>query len=179
MQTTRRGKPILQWLLALACVLPLPAWAQPAVTTQAVNVRSGPDRGFPLVTWWRAGTHVTVFGCTHGWRWCDVAAGRDRGWVYARYLSMRQGNRSIPVFGNGARLGIALIPFVLGSYWDSHYRNRPWWNERDHWASRPPTWQPQPRPPIVQPPRPPQRTQPPPFGPPPAGRPPTGSPPRG
>ena len=171
MPGNKRAMPGWRWLLAVACLVPLPVWAQFAVTTQAVNVRAGPDRSFPLVTWLRAGTHVTVFGCTSGWRWCDVAAGRDRGWVYARYLSMRQGNRSTPIFGNGARLGIPIVSFVIGSYWDSHYRNRPWWNERDHWAARPPTWQP-------APPRPP-RSQPPPFGPPPAGWPPIGRAPGG
>ena len=188
MNTTSPGRAVWlpRLLIALACLLPLAATAQIAVTTQAVNVRAGPDRGFPLVTWLRPGTHVNVLGCVHGWRWCDVAVGRDRGWVYARYLSVRHRNQSSLVLHNGARLGIPLISFTLGPYWDSHYRNRPWWDDRNQWANRPPTWHPppqhrppswqpppqqRPRQPIAQPPRHP-RAEPPPFGPPPAGRPP-------
>ena len=48
--------------IALSLLLPIPALAQTAFTTQAVNVRAGPDRAFPLVTWLRPGTPVNVIG---------------------------------------------------------------------------------------------------------------------
>ena len=38
--------------------------AQTAITTAAVNVRAGPDRHFPAVTWLLGGTAVNVAGCT-------------------------------------------------------------------------------------------------------------------
>lgn len=170
-------------LILASVAVALPALAQSAFVTQSVNLRSGPDRAFPLVTWLPGGTRVAVFGCTSGWRWCDVAAGRNRGWVHSRYLSGPIRNRA-PIIG-----------FSVGSYWDLHYRAWPWYAQRgswDGWGSpsfrpppppppivrpspprrpvvRPPP-PPPPRPPMVRPPRPPQG--PPDFGPPPAARPP-------
>jgi uncharacterized protein YraI len=178
-------------LIALALLLPVPALAQSAFTTQAVNVRAGPDRAFPLVTWLQPGTPVNVIGCTNGWRWCDVVAGPWRGWVYSRYLS------------GPIRSWAPVITFSVGSYWGAHYRGRPWYSSRSSWNNwgspgfrppppppprpRPPPPPPQrPRPPAGRPPaRPPQG--PPDFGPPPAGqrpgqggnRPPGGRPPSG
>ena len=160
--------------IALSLLLPIPALAQTAFTTQAVNVRAGPDRAFPLVTWLRPGTPVNVIGCTSGWRWCDVVAGGWRGWVYSRYLS------------GPIRSRAPVITFSVGSYWGAHYRGRPWYSSQPGWnnwgspgfrpppppprppAARPPALQPPvARPPMVRPPgRPPQAT--PDFGPPPA-----------
>jgi uncharacterized protein YraI len=72
----------LRLLLALAVVSCTPlAAAQTATTTTSVNVRAGPDSALPTVTWLLSGTSVTVVGCLANWRWCDVVAGRDRGWV--------------------------------------------------------------------------------------------------
>jgi uncharacterized protein YraI len=186
--------------IALSLLLPIPALAQTAFTTQAVNVRAGPDRAFPLVTWLRPGTPVNVIGCTSGWRWCDVVAGGWRGWVYSRYLS------------GPIRSRAPVITFSVGSYWGAHYRGRPWYSSQPGWNNwgspgfRPPPPPPRPRPPVARPPalqppvarppvsRPPGRPPegPPNFGPPPAGqrpgeggnrpqsgRPPSGEPPSG
>jgi len=192
---------LYRWFIALSLLASIPALAQTAFTTQAVNVRAGPDRAFPLVTWLRPGTPVNVIGCTSGWRWCDVVAGGWRGWVYSRYLS------------GPIRSRAPVITFSVGSYWGAHYRGRPWYSSQPGWnnwgspgfrpppppprprppAARPPALQPPvARPPMVRPPgRPPQAT--PDFGPPPAagqrpgqggnrppgGRPPSGEPPSG
>ena len=154
--------------IALSLLLPIPALAQTAFTTQAVNVRAGPDRAFPLVTWLRPGTPVNVIGCINGWRWCDVVAGGWRGWVYSRYLSG-------PIRGRAP-----VITFSVGSYWGAHYRGRPWYSSQPGWNNwgspgfRPPP-PPRPRPPAARPPP----LQPPVAQPPmirPPGRPPEGPP---
>ena len=140
--------------IALSLLLPIPALAQSAFTTQAVNVRAGPDRAFPLVTWLRPGTPVNVIGCINGWRWCDVVAGGWRGWVYSRYLS------------GPIRSRAPVITFSVGSYWGAHYRGRPWYSNQSSWNNwgspgfRPP---PRPRPPVARPPsgEPPSRGRPP------------------
>jgi len=160
---------------------PAAAFAQGAFTTQAVNMRAGPDRGFPLVAWFPAGTPVNVIGCIDGWRWCDVVTRWERGWVYARFLSVTFRNQPTTILHNGAWLGLPLITFSVGPYWGSHYRGRPWYGRQGQWSTwsppppvvrpppRPPGWRPpsQPsRPPTVRPPpRPP--TQGPGMGPPP------------
>ena len=76
---------VLMLAMALAASPPAVA-AETATITSSVNVRSGPDRSLPTVTWLLGGTRVTVVGCVANWRWCDVVAGRDRGWVYSRCL---------------------------------------------------------------------------------------------
>lgn len=163
--------PLRRLLLALAFALPLAASAQNAFTTQAVNMRAGPDRSFPLVAWIPAGAAVQVFGCLDGWRWCDTAWGPHRGWVWSQTLQTTFQNQPWIIFHGGPTLGIPLVTFSIGAYWDSFYRNRPWWDHRDYWFHRPPpppppAWRPPPPgwhpPPAVRPPPPAVRPPPPP-----------------
>jgi uncharacterized protein YraI len=187
-------------LLVGALALPAAAWAQVAYTTQAVNIRAGPDRQYPQVAWLPSGVSVNVIGCVEGYRWCDVAAGPNRGWVYAKFLAYPYQNQPVPIISGGAILGLPLITFSIGPYWDNYYRGRPWYGNRSYWYGRPtPYYRPpqyyQPRPPVYVPPSsrppgylppthrppgyvpPPQR--PPGYAPPPGGRPPGGRPPSG
>jgi uncharacterized protein YraI len=137
----------LQFLLALvvaSCVPP--AAAQTAMTTNSVNVRAGPEQMFPTVTWLLSGTSVTVTGCTANWRWCDVTAGRDRGWVYARFLSYPFNGSAVTIGQGGPNLGLPQIEFSLGPYWDAHYRGKRWFAQKADWQRRwdrrppPPAW---------------------------------------
>ena len=123
-------------LFAFMLLLSLEAGAQTAFTTNDVNVRAGPDRVFPMVGWLPRGTSVRVFGCTSGWRWCDVAARRSRGWVHSSFLS------------NVGRGRIPIVAFSVGPYWNSHYRGRPWYPSQSQWMSwgTPGFWPPPPPP---------------------------------
>lgn len=195
---SRGTRALWSLLAAIAVSWPLAVSAQlGAITTQPANMRAGPDRNFPLVAWLPGGAAVNVVGCTDGWRWCDVTSGFNRGWVYARFLSMGFQNQPTMVLSSGAMLGVPLISFSVNTYWGAHYRSRPWWDNRSYWSNRPPTWQgPPPRPPAARPPprpppaaRPPSRPtpRPPTSGPsgggesnavrPPSSRPPSGRPP--
>jgi len=166
--------PITRWRTALhaglfgaALCLSATASAQVAFTTQATNMRAGPDRDFPLVAWIGPNTPVQVFGCVNGWRWCDVQWGPNRGWVYAGFLSYTWNNQPTIILQGGPVLGLPLVTWSIGPYWDNFYRNRPWWGNRAYWYNRPPPSHPAWRPP---PPRPPQyvpQPRPPHFGPPP------------
>ena len=105
-------------------------------TNRNVNMRAGPDRVFPMVTWLPPNTQVRVLGCTSDWRWCDVVAGRNRGWVHVSYLS------------NVSRRRTPIVTFSVGSYWDLYYRNRPWYSSRAAWVDwGRPSWRPPPPPP--------------------------------
>jgi uncharacterized protein YraI len=192
MQSTRNGCMRLAGgsILAVATLaLPIAAWAQVAYTTQAINMRAGPDRAYPQVAWLPSGVAVNVVGCVDGYRWCDVAAGPNRGWVYARFISYPYQNQPVPIITGGAILGLPLITFSIGPYWDNYYRGRPWYGNRSYWYSRPTPYYrpppqyyrpPPPRPPVyIQPsPRPPAYLppthRPPGYVPPPSGRPPGG-----
>ena len=120
-------------LIAATALFPLAAAAELAVTTQGVNMRAGPDVSYPQVAILGRGLRVDVVGCTEGWQWCDVIAGPNRGWVYAGYLSYTYYNQPTIISYGGPTLGIPLLTFAIGPYWDHYYRGRPWWNNRSYW----------------------------------------------
>lgn len=133
------------------------AAAQVAYTTQAANMRAGPDREFPLVAWIAPNTPVQVFGCVDGWRWCDVQWGPNRGWIYAGFLAYTWNSQPTIILQGGPVLGLPLVTWSIGPYWDSYYRNRPWWGNRTYWYNRPPPIHPAWRPPPHYAPPPPHR----------------------
>lgn len=110
-----------RFCVALLMLLPMHALAQNVITLRPVNVRAGPDREFPLVTWFPARTPVHIFGCLSGWDWCDVASGRSRGWVHSSYL------------GSFFRDRTPIVTFEVEPYWDAHYQGRPWYANRSSW----------------------------------------------
>lgn len=143
--------------------LSIAADAQTAYTVRPANVRAGPGPDYPLVTWLPQGTSVSIAGCYEGWHWCDVIAPPNRGWVYAGLLSYPYQGRTVTILNAGPTLGLSLVPFSLGLYWDNYYRNRPWYGRRSYWERRrppqyrPPNYRPPStpsRPPAVRPPRP-------------------------
>lgn len=125
----------LMLAVALAACLSA-ADAREATVTGSVNVRSGPDRSLPTVTWLLTGTRVTVVGCIADWRWCDVVAGRDRGWVYSRYLSVPFRGSSITIARGGSDLDMPVLGFELGPYWDEHYATRMFFPQKASWQAR-------------------------------------------
>jgi uncharacterized protein YraI len=143
-------------LAALACAAPAvaqtaataPAAGTPAVINASVTVRAGPARSFPAVTWLLGGTRVTLLGCLDNWRWCDVVAGRDRGWVYASYLTVSSEGRSKRVRQGGPDLGLPEVTFAVGPYWDEHFSDRPWYSRKAYWQTR---WDRRPAQPAAQP----------------------------
>jgi len=165
MRRTRfdRTEWLTRTLLVANLVLPVGALAQvvvtrpvpttQAVTTAAVNLRAGPDRSFPLVSWLQAGTPVTVFGCLNGWHWCDVAFGFNRGWVYGRFLAVPFGGQQVVIMNSGPRIGIPVVTFSVGPYWGAHYRGRPWYHQPPPPGFGPPPGRPPPPPPRPPPPR--------------------------
>jgi hypothetical protein len=34
-------------------------------------------------------------------------------------------------------MGLAVVPFAVGPYWDTYYRGRPWYGRRSYWVGRP------------------------------------------
>lgn len=124
----------VRWLLAfvLTSCMGLAA-AQTATITRSVNVRSGPNASLPTVTWLLTGTRVSVTGCTANWNWCDVTSGGERGWVYSRYLSMPLQGSAVTILKAGPALGLPVVEFALGPYWDEHYQRRMWFPQKARW----------------------------------------------
>lgn len=142
----------LAWLVAASMAFALPglARATDAYVTGNVNLRAGPDAGYPLVDQLQAGTEVDVQGCTSGWEWCDVIAFGNRGWVAGNYIEYeyQDGPVLLPLYG--ARIGIPIVTFSIGTYWDRYYRGRPFYGRRSYWYHRPIVRRPPP-PPIRHP----------------------------
>jgi uncharacterized protein YraI len=122
----------------LFVLLPGLAWSQ-AYTAHSSNVRAGPDIAYPLVATLYPNTLVDVQGCVAGYRWCDVIFdnGYGRGWIYAGNLMYPYATGPVPLLSYGTTIGVPVITFSLGNYWDRYYHDRPWYSRRNYWASRP------------------------------------------
>jgi uncharacterized protein YraI len=123
-------------LLVLA--LASPASGQTAFTTKTSNLRAGPSRDYPQVAQLPGGVPVQVQGCVDDWTWCDVMVGPNRGWVYAGNLVYPYQGQQVVIVGNGPVIGLPVVTFSVGPYWDLYYRTFPWYGRRSYWVGRPP-----------------------------------------
>ncbi|KQS96471.1 MULTISPECIES: SH3 domain-containing protein [unclassified Rhizobium] len=119
---------------ALASLLPATAWAVEGYATANVNMRSGPSTRYPAVTVIPYGTSVEIHGCLSDVPWCDVSFYNGRGWVAGRYVQAEyRSNRVYVEPSYYDNLGIPIVTFEVGTYWDRYYRNRSFYRERDYW----------------------------------------------
>lgn len=142
---------VLLGAAAIMGVATVGALAQNAYTTANVNMRAGPGTDYPVVVTLPNGAVVDVHGCLSGWSWCDTSWRGNRGWVSGRYLQMIYQNRRVYLPELAPRIGIPVITFQFGNYWDRWYRDRSWYRDRDRWGPPRP-----PRPGAVPPPPPPR-----------------------
>jgi uncharacterized protein YraI len=133
----------MQKSVALFAALFVPATlAAPALaaangaTSQSAQMHAGPGQDFPGVMRLAPNLKVTIHGCIQAWAWCDVEWRGNRGWVSAAALDYRLDGSVLSVSGYGPRVGIPQLDFNLAKYWETHYRQRPWYSEREQWTAR-------------------------------------------
>jgi uncharacterized protein YraI len=129
-------KRIIGSLAALALGAPLLASAAQGWVVADISLQAGPDTAYPSIVELRAGTPVYINGCIDGWTWCDVSVGDDAGWVPGTFLEEDYRGQRVVVIDYGPRIGIPVVAFSLGVYWDRHYHNRPFYAQRQEWTSR-------------------------------------------
>ncbi len=136
-------------LAALCLAVPVGAFAAEGYVVDNVNLRAGPDPSYPLVDQMPAGTEVDVQGCTDGWEWCDVINEGDgsRGWIAGNYIQYEYRDQPVLLSDYGAQIGIPIVAFSIGTYWDRYYRSRPFYGDRGNWYNRPYVRRPPPPPP--------------------------------
>lgn len=117
------------------CLAPVLAQADAYVVAD-VALQAGPDTEYPSITEIPGGTSVAVQGCIDGWTWCDVVAGGDEGWVPGTYLEEDYDGQRVVVLDYGPRIRIPIVTFSIGTYWDRHYRSRPFYTQRTEWEHR-------------------------------------------
>ncbi len=113
-----------------AFVVTAPASAVPGYATGRLEVRAGPDHDYPTVGFARPGSRIEINGCLRDWSWCDVTTRSDRGWVRGREIQAEYRGRRVAY---GSPWHTPVVSFTFGSYWDNHYRNRPFYRERVRW----------------------------------------------
>ena len=141
-----------------AVAVPLsPALARPmnGYTVQSTTMLSGPDYNYPAVQRLGPNVGVRVHGCLRDWSWCDVSARAGRGWIAGNDIVINYQGRRQSILPT---MGIGVLSFVFGSYWDSHYRSRSFYNQRPRYEQQyntdhRPQWGPRPRGPVITSPR--------------------------
>lgn len=129
--------------LALLALVAAPAMAEAATrgfATANVNMRSGPSTAYPAVVVIPNGEPLTIHGCLSDTPWCDVSFSYGRGWVAGRYVQAIYRQNRVYVEPRYYRdLGVPIITFEAGRYWDRYYRDRDFYRERDRWRRPPPS----------------------------------------
>ena len=119
--------------LLASLALPSIATAADGYATADVNLRTGPGTAYPVATTIYSGAPVTIYGCIPDWAWCDVSFDGWRGWVSGTYLDIIYDAQPVYLPTYAPRVGLPVISFEFATYWDTHYRSRPWYRERDRW----------------------------------------------
>lgn len=138
-----QGRNVIQTIAASLSFLALPGTALAqnyAYTNAPVDVFAGPAPDYPVVAQLPPGVTVSVVGCVSDYSWCDIEVPDLRGWVYAAYLSDTYEGAAVPLMSYGVVIGVPVVAFSIGQYWEHHYHDKPWYHDRDRWANHPPGW---------------------------------------
>jgi uncharacterized protein YraI len=99
-----------------------------------VNLRAGPGTNYPVIVVVPARSWVSIQGCQADYAWCEVISEGNRGWMRSIYLQGWYQGHYYSLRDYAPRLGYPVVAFDIEPYWQSHYRDRPFYGERARWG---------------------------------------------
>ncbi len=99
-----------------------------------VNLRAGPGTEYPVILTVPADAPITILGCLPDYSWCDSVFENYRGWMSAVYLSGYSEGDYYLLRDYAPDLGYQRVTFNIDAYWDSYYRDEPFYGDRGRWA---------------------------------------------
>jgi uncharacterized protein YraI len=99
-----------------------------------VNLRGGPGTYYPALLVVPARAPISILGCLGDYSWCDVLFQGNRGWMRSIYLQGWYRGQYYSLGDYAPRLGYRVVSFDIGPYWDSNYRDRPFYRDRGKWG---------------------------------------------
>lgn len=99
-----------------------------------VNLRAGPGTEYPVILTVPADAPITILGCLPDYTWCDSVFENYRGWMSAVYLSGYSEGDYYLLRDYAPDLGYQRVTFNIDAYWDSYYRDEPFYGDRGRWA---------------------------------------------
>ncbi len=100
-----------------------------------VNLRAGPSTDYPVIVTVPARAPISILGCLADYAWCDSIFEGNRGWMRSIYLSGYYQGSYYSLRDYAPRLGYRTVSFDINGYWNSNYRDRPFYGERSRWTA--------------------------------------------
>jgi uncharacterized protein YraI len=126
---------ITAWVVATLPPGPAQAAAPNGYPITNVNLRAGPGTDYPVIVTVQGRAPIAILGCLADYGWCDVIFQNARGWMRSIYLAGFYQGYYYPLRDYAPRLGYRVVSFDIGTYWDSYYRDRPFYGERPRWSA--------------------------------------------
>jgi len=129
-----RSTIVASFAAVLLFVAPSLGQAAQGFIIDQTDLKAGPDDQFPTVLEVQSGAEVNVFGCLSGNTWCDVSFEQDRGWVSGQDLEVIFASKRVKVV-EVTTVVVPVVTFEVASYWTQHYSSKPFFRDRDRFAS--------------------------------------------
>ena len=115
-----------------ALAAPIAALAATGHVARPVEVLAGPGE-YPTVDRIPPGVPVEIFGCTEGYAWCDVSVQDVRGWIRGDAIHYDYRGSTVVLPDVDVDVGLPILNFEIGPYWEEHYRSRPFYHDIDRY----------------------------------------------
>jgi uncharacterized protein YraI len=99
-----------------------------------VNLRAGPGTYYPALLVVTVRSPIRILGCLGDYTWCDVIFQGNRGWMRSIYLQGWYRGSYYSLRDYAPRLGYPVVSFDIDPYWESNYRDRPFYGDRGRWG---------------------------------------------